>query len=712
MFKLLSTMQISRRLLLAFLLAAVIPGIVISTLGFTFLRAQAERNQIIRINISAFKSATTAGSYLSELNSLLVTTYLEQYQSRPVLDRTPDDAKIQHIYENNRLFEATLHHFKRNYSLLTSLRMRDTLHILRTNHLDASLPLQQQQDLDQISYVLWPDYQAAQALAIAALKQKMPLARAHPLIASANSAYTILATKWDEIVNIMDQINTRMIATTPTRTNEIAFMVVMAFFGIIMLVVIIGTTTYRSIMLPLQQITLLTRRVAQGDLHARAPITAHDEISLVAASINKMLNSIMVVIEEMQTQSDVTQGHIARLVSEVRGIADGDLSIQTGVSDTSVGILADTFNYIIEELGSVVVRIKEVAHKVAISSSGVLDYLAETVDSNNIQLQQMSKASAEIETMAISSRAVTERAQVLYEVARDARQEVQRGDKATEKIVSGMERINTHVQTVCGKAQLLDEHARHIDEIIEIISGIAHQTNRLALDAAIQSAIAGESNQGFGAIASDIRRLSERTKDQATLITHLVRDICEEAGNITTAMRTIEKESHLGIRLSKEARCALEAVSGAVEQQAREIENINAMSLQQLQSSRIVIQIMQESTTSTQRNSTRTREASHTVEGLAHQVDHLRLSVEIFKLRYNQTYYVVPRTNHSKGIPLTVNDIFNPDNPILNKVPLYHGHHAPIGHPTFPASTADYARTGVPKTEQEKPDSHNNKTLS
>ena len=73
--------------------------------------------------------------------------------------------------------------------------------------------------------------------------------------------------------------------------------------------------------------------------------------------------------------------------------------------------------------------------------------------------------------------------------------------------------------------QTLGERSLEINNIIDAISGIAHQTNRLALDAAIQAAMAGENGKGFAAVAADIRRLAERAKDQASTITKIVRSV-------------------------------------------------------------------------------------------------------------------------------------------------------------------------------------------
>src|SRR5581483_12427688 len=109
-------------------------------------------------------------------------------------------------------------------------------------------------------------------------------------------------------------------------------------------------------------------------------------------------------------------------------------------------------------------------------------------------------------------------------------------------------------------------------------------------------------------------------------------------GAVAVSMQDTQRETSAGSRLTQEAGVALESIFAAVEHQAREIENINHMATQQLQSSSAVVQIMQGVSESTQQSSLSTRDASQNMERLARLVEQLRASVEAFKLRENQGY--------------------------------------------------------------------------
>jgi methyl-accepting chemotaxis protein len=285
------------------------------------------------------------------------------------------------------------------------------------------------------------------------------------------------------------------------------------------------------------------------------------------------------------------------------------------------------------------VRVKMVAHEVENSTTMTFERMTQLVESADNQINQIAEAAIEVERMADSSRNAAERAQVLYNVAREAGRTAEGGREAVQQTVEGMGRIHQYVQDTSSKVQTLGERSREINNIVEVISTIAHQTNRLALDAAIQAAMAGENGKGFGAVAADIRRLAERAKDEAGMIARIVRSVREDIGAAAVSMRDTERETSVGANLAQETGTSLESIFSVVERQGREIEIINQMATQQLQSSSSVVQIMHAVSDSTQQSSVSTRETAQNMERLARLAEQLLASVEAFKLSENLNYY-------------------------------------------------------------------------
>src|SRR5579885_2540592 len=655
MSRFISNIPISRRLAWAFLLAALIPGLAILAQSFTFSNIQPERSQAVQTSINSLKATTAAETYLQDMSVSLNLAYQDQYVSNSVILQGQTQGIIKNIRTDATQFNDTARQYQQSYQVATSPQMQDIRNILLTDNPDTLLPNKQQQSITMVLDQLWPDYRNAQDRVLQSIAVNAPKAQVNALLDQARQKYIPLQSEWAQIAQIAEDMSNGVAQVGPSQMNPVLTSAIIIFLSTVV-IISIGFVIRRTITHPLIKLATLTKRIAKGETNARAFIAGRDEIHIVANSMNNMLDNIVRLIQETQSQRDTLQAQVEKLVSEVSGVGEGDLRVQAEVTADALGVLADSFNYMVEELGSLVVRVKMVAHEVGNSTTIILDRMTTLVETGDAQITQIEEAAMEVEHMAASSRQVAERSQVLYEVARDARKDAQIGRESLALAVEGIGRISENVQATAGKVQTLGERSREINEIVDVISGIAHQTNRLALDAAIQAAMAGYNGKGFGAVAADIRRLAERAKEQANMVTRIVRSVREEIGAVAVSMQDTERETTTGARLTQEAGVALESIFAAVEHQAHEIESINRMTARQLQSSGSVVQIMQEVSATMRRSNASTRKASQYMESLARLVEQLRLSVEAFMLRENQEY--VP----SSSMNMLLDD--EPENPL------------------------------------------------
>jgi len=639
MLKWLTNTPIARRLFFAFGAATVIPGIIIFLLGIIYLNTLTARGQNVQTSYQAIQTATAQSTNLQLMNADLTSYFSTTYAANGSAGNMSNMAAnlSNGITDLQANFGQGLQQYKQNFTIAASAQMVGIHSILLGNDSTDAIATQQQQLLAAVEQE-WTGYLQAQNQTVLDLKASLPYNKTHRDLLNAQNLYQPLAANWQKIVSLTKQMGNQVAVVGAGQTNPIVLVTVIAILFSVLVVATIGYIINLTISRPLVQLAALTRRVSKGETSARAPTQGHDEINIVASSMNKMLDNIVRLAQEAQGQRDALQGQVEKLVSEVSGVGEGDLRVQAEVTADALGVLADSFNYMVEELSSLIVRVKMVAQEVDDLTSAVVDRLAQLVDTGDIQLNQIENAAVEVEHMADSSRSVAERAQILFNVARQSRRTAQGGRASVQQAVEGMNRINTNVQTTSGKVQTLGERSREINNIVEVISNIAHQTNRLALDAAIQAAMAGENGKGFGAVAADIRRLAERSKEQASSIARIVRSVRDEIGAVALSMHDTERETAIGTKLTEEAGGALESIFSDVEQQAIEIENINQVAKQQLESSSAVVQIMQGISQSTQQSSLSTRDTAQTMERLARLVEQLRSSVEAFRLREDQDY--------------------------------------------------------------------------
>lgn len=664
MIRFISNIPIFRRLFIAFASAALISGIVIVLLGNFNISALTTQGQAVRTSFDAQNAAAQEDTNLQRMNAVLEAFHNEIFGSLSgvITDKSffSSGALLDgEVRAREAEFDQALKTYQGNYEIATSPNMAGIRSILLSNDPNDGTQIinSQQAALENVINHLWPTYKNDQEIVLGDLEHlQSELQNGFaPTAALTNQLYeqdyenlyhvrldfTNLNNNWSDVVNAAVSMGKAVTTVGSAQTQPILIATAIAFILTLMVLITTGWLVNITITQPLLRLTSLARRIAKGDTRARAKIQGHDEIGRVADAMNNMLDNIVFLIQDANNQRDALQGQVEKLVGEVSGVGEGDLRIQAEVTTDALGVLADSFNYMVEELGSLVVRMKMAAHEIGNSTTMTYERMAQLVQSADVQLHRIADAVVEVERMADSSRQVAERSRMLFSIAREARQTAQVGRTSVQQTIDGMGRIHEHVQETANKVQALSDSSREINNIVEVISNIAHQTNRLALDAAIQAAMAGENNKGFGAIAADIRRLAERAKEQASMIARIVRNVRDDIGAAAVSMQDTERETSTGASVAEETGTALGSIFSVVERQAHEIEIINKMAAQQLQSSSTVAQIMHGVSDTTQQSSGSTREAAQEMERLTLLAEQLLASVETFKLREGMNYYSV-----------------------------------------------------------------------
>jgi methyl-accepting chemotaxis protein len=655
MLRLISNYPISRRLMIAFALAAILPSVMIAIMGTYYVNQLNQRRQASSLVADAQDSANGLSASLhhmyAQIKSLESQTLAGLLSSSSMSHLTISstfDGTANEMTTDASLFNQGMGSYGNQYDPVNSPNMQPVLQVLNNLNITDDTPQAESDLLHNVVTDSWPKYLQAQSSELKLLRQIVNAPRQYSVssavsmisshASSLDTAYTDINGDWNQLISYVNGISKHVNGVDTNETQPIIVGTIGAFLLTLIIVTVAGILVHRSISGPLNELVLLTRRISRGDRGARANVTSNDEISIVATAMNNMLDSIVHLFQETQNQRDVLQGQVEKLVSEVSGVGDGDLRVSAEVTADALGVLADSFNYMIEELSSLVVRVKKVAHEVEQSTIMTSDRMDQLVQTADRQIDLIANAAMEIERMAISSQQVVNRALALANSARDARVSAQGGRQAVQQTIEGMGRIYSNVQETSGKVQTLGERSREINNIVDAISNIAHQTNRLALDAAIQAAMAGDNGKGFGAVAADIRRLAERAKELATEVGHIVRSVRDDIAAVAIAMNDTERETSSGSRLAEEAGTSLESIVAVIERQADEIEGINQMAGQQQQSSTDVVQMMQIVSETTQQNSNGTREAAQNMERVAHLAEQLLASVEAFKLRDTLNY--------------------------------------------------------------------------
>jgi methyl-accepting chemotaxis protein len=200
-----------------------------------------------------------------------------------------------------------------------------------------------------------------------------------------------------------------------------------------------------------------------------------------------------------------------------------------------------------------------------------------------------------------------------------------RGGKAVvTEVKNSMDTIHTKTREAEKVITLLNEYSQRIGIISETITGIAKQTNLLALNAAIEAARAGEAGRGFAVVADEVRKLAEQSNTEADNITQLISKIIENTDSAVMAMKHSLTEVEIGVQSVDKADKSLENILTAVAETVSDIDGIAKVTDDEIASSdKIVklIEVVAEDIERTERDaqqvSAATEETSATIETIA-----------------------------------------------------------------------------------------------
>ena len=307
-------------------------------------------------------------------------------------------------------------------------------------------------------------------------------------------------------------------------------------------------------------------------------------------------------------------------------IGKGDLSTDCSLSSNDeIGSIANSFNIMRNDLGSLVSEIDVTTDEVSASSKTILETVSVVSEASNESTQAVEEiaegASVQVEDAHMGYNKMNELAESIGEIVDISDASMNEAEVMVVKTTEGIENIqklrnsfsknDESEKLVTEGIELLSEKSNTINEIVSTINQIAEQTNLLALNAAIEAARAGEHGKGFAVVADEVRKLAEQSGDAAEEIRIIINDISDVIHSTEESMsnsneiisetnislnttvksyREIEEEASKVInnikitsehasKISKESSLVIESINGTLEvstQSAASTEEISA----------------------------------------------------------------------------------------------------------------------------------------
>ena len=298
-------------------------------------------------------------------------------------------------------------------------------------------------------------------------------------------------------------------------------------------------------------------------------------------------------------------GPVADAVVVATAVADGDLSITVPVRGSNeLGQLMQALSDMRERLATVVMQVRS-------GSEGVASASAEIASGNNDLSARTEQQASALEETASS---MEELGSTVKQNADSSRQANQLAMNASSVAVKGGEVVGQVVETMKG----INESSRKISDIIQVIDGIAFQTNILALNAAVEAARAGEQGRGFAVVASEVRSLAGRSADAAKEIKSLIN-------------ASVERVEH-GTELVDRAGVTMTEVVNSIKRVTDIMGEISAASNEQAMGVAQVGESVTQMDQATQQNAALVEEMAAAASSLKSQAHELVQVVAVFRL--------------------------------------------------------------------------------
>ncbi len=321
----------------------------------------------------------------------------------------------------------------------------------------------------------------------------------------------------------------------------IPMIVILAFF--------LGHYVSKMVVNPARKMTKISKEIANGNFDVDLDIkTSSDEMGDLMESYRELMASITKPIQELKNASI--------------SIANGDLSRKININAKGeIKELIDSYIMMLKNIRNLVTDIQKISEEVSASaqelasSSEQMNATAQQVSASTQQISRGSTTQAQrvedtakiMGALARAMKDVADNSQSAKDTAIKANEIALLGSESGDNALHKMDQISLAVSTSAGIIEDLGKRSEEISHIVDVITNVTDQTNLLALNAAIEAARAGEQGRGFAVVAEEVKNLAEDSKEAASRIAAIIKEIQNITTKAVDSMTQGTKEVNEGV---------------------------------------------------------------------------------------------------------------------------------------------------------------------
>jgi methyl-accepting chemotaxis protein len=631
-----TNLRIGTKLILGFLLVAVIAGII-GWMGISNLRIIGQRDkQLYEGNTVPLGQISQMGIAFQRMRVNIVYIALQKKYGKPI------DSYMQTLDDLKGLFEKNSTAYEEGVTKDNSKDKTDKFTTLKTTY-TAYWKLADE--------ILGAAKGGQVDTAVALLNSK----EFGDLKNTMNSTMDALSEMEIKDAGQISTDNSKAVAAS-TRN-----MVILLVVGVL-LAIGLGFFIAKSITRPMDTLVAAANQIAEGDTTVTLDTSVNDEVGDLSRALSHMIATLNALIAEINrlteevvkgnltARGQAQQGEVA-FVGDWAELLSGIDHILEPFEETITRIqgmveqVADSAEQLsdgAESIGKASQEVAGGAQSVADAATGQARDAAEAnehMDGLKRAIEEVARgaqsgasgaeqASEAVQATVESIKRIAEAAEAAHAEAVSTGKVAQQGANIVQQTVAGMERVKTASTESSANITTLGDASQKIGEIVEAINDIAEQTNLLALNAAIEAARAGEHGKGFAVVADEVRKLAERSAGQTKEIATLIHNIQNGITVAIESMNVASQEVDQGVNMVNNAGTALGDILIAAEKMIEQVNEVSATCQQVDASAKEVLKVVEHVSSVSMESSAAAEEMSATSGEVFRVIAQMAASVE------------------------------------------------------------------------------------